>query len=302
LKLADNSLQTSSSGASVKLNPAGALSTGASGIVVQTDSSTVGINGSDQLYVPNAGITEVQIASSAISTTGALNGGSGTKLSVRVDGSTLDINGSNNLEVKSGGIGTTQLASGAVTVAKLGTITDGVTLDQSGSGSTLEIKNAGVSATQLATGAFDQVTIVGGAGSAASVAQAPKVATSEITDQALSSNTLVALRYALSTDAGSTPGRMWLADDNASSVDNFYVIGLAYPGSALSQGHPVMVVEEGLINAPSHGFTVGAPLYLGASGALTSTPPSTAGDAIVKVGQVKDANNIWVDVQVIGIN
>ena len=48
--------------------------------------------------IKNGGVTETQINSSALLSTGALNGGSGTKLSVKVDSSTIKINGSDNLE------------------------------------------------------------------------------------------------------------------------------------------------------------------------------------------------------------
>ena len=205
-------------------------------------------------------------------------------------------------DLSTGIIGTTQLADTSVTAAKLGSITDGTTLDQSGAGNTLEIKAAGVSATQLATGAFDQVTISGGAGTAASVLSSPAVATSEISDQSLSASTLYALRYALASDAGPTVGRMWKADNDTTSHDNFYVIGLAYPSGSVAQGGAVKVTEYGLINVPSHGFTTGAPLFLGASGACTSTPPTASLSAVVRVGIVKDANNIWVDPQLVGIN
>lgn len=41
------------------------------------------------------------------------------------------------------------IAAGAVTASKLGTVTDGVTLDQSGAGSTLEVKTGGISNAQI---------------------------------------------------------------------------------------------------------------------------------------------------------
>lgn len=41
------------------------------------------------------------------------------------------------------------IAAGAVTATKLSTVTDGVTLDQSGAGSTLEVKSGGISNTQV---------------------------------------------------------------------------------------------------------------------------------------------------------
>lgn len=91
----------------VKLNAAGAIATGASGLATQVDNSTVEIN-TNALRVKDLGITlgklasasvdENKIVSTTISTTGALNGGSGTKLSARVDTATVKINGSNNLE------------------------------------------------------------------------------------------------------------------------------------------------------------------------------------------------------------
>lgn len=46
-----------------------------------------------------------------------------------------------------------QIASGSLTATQFATVTDGVTLDQSGSGSTLEVKTGGITATQIATGA-----------------------------------------------------------------------------------------------------------------------------------------------------
>ena len=55
-----------------------------------------------------------------------------------VDNSTLAINGSNQLYVKASGITTTQIASSTIVPSNLGTISDGITINQSGSGSTLQ--------------------------------------------------------------------------------------------------------------------------------------------------------------------
>jgi len=168
----------------------------------------------------------------------------------------------------------------------------------------LIVGNGSNSATNLAIGSTGQVLTVSGGTAAWATPSTVSTATTttETSDQSLTASTLYALRYALSTDGGSTVGRMWKADNNAATTDNFYVIGLAYPGSGVSQGQSVTVTEFGIINVPSHGFTTGAPLYLGSSGACTSTAPSSSGLAIVRVGQVKDANNIWVDAQVVGVN
>ncbi len=181
--------------------------------------------------------------------------------------------------------------------------TDIPTLNQNTTGSAATVSGTNViTASNMATGAFDQATIVGGNGTAANVVYAPMVQTVETSDQALTATTLVALRYELSSDSSGTVGRVWKADNNASTNNNFYVIGLAYPSFSVAQGATVKVVGQGLINVPSHGFTTGVPLYLGSSGALTTTAPSSTGTAIVRVGIVKDANNIYVHPVVVGIN
>ena len=166
-------------------------------------------------------------------------------------------------------------------------------------GSSLEISS---NALRIKTTAYDQSTITGGGGSAAAVAKAPQVGTPEVSGQALSATTLVALRYAVAADSGFVAGRMYKADYDTTSADNFWAIGLAYPAGSVSIGGAVNVVEEGLINVPSHGFTVGTPVFLGASGAVVNTAPSATLQAVVKLGMVKDANNIWVNIQVMGTN
>ena len=198
--------------------------------------------------------------------------------------------------------GATTIQAGAVTASKLGTVTDGVTLDQSGAGSTLEIKAAGVSATQLATGAFDQVTITGGAGTAASVASSPSVKESMVAGEAFAATTLFAVRFAKAADAGFVAGRVYKADNDTTSADNFYVIGLAYSAGSVSTGGAIVATKMGLINVPSHGFTPGAPLFLGSSGAVTATAPSASLSAVERVGIVRDANNIEVQIAQIGVN
>lgn len=98
---------TGSNELAAKLDAAGAITSGASGLAVGTDGSTIEIS-SNALRIKDAGVAlaklasnsvdENKIVSTTISTTGALDGGGGTKLSARVDAATVKINGSNNLE------------------------------------------------------------------------------------------------------------------------------------------------------------------------------------------------------------
>jgi hypothetical protein len=76
----------------------------------------------------------------------------GAQLAVKLDGSTL-AKGSNGVKVATSGITATELAAASVTAAKLGTITDGVTLDQAGAGSTLEVKALGISNSHISASA-----------------------------------------------------------------------------------------------------------------------------------------------------
>lgn len=125
-------------------------------------------------------------------------------------------------------------------------------------------------------------------------------ASSEVAGESFSAATLYAVRYGQNAE---TAGRLYKADKDASSTDNFYVVGLVKTVGALSAADPVPAITKmGLLTATSHGFTVGKPVFLDAAGALTSTAPSSANEAVVRVGLVKDANTIDVQIQVVGVN
>lgn len=110
---------------------------------------------------------------------------------------------------------------------------------------------------------------------------------------------LNAVRFAKGAE---TAGRAYKADIDASSSDDFHVMGLANPGGAVSAGQDLTVVKMGPLTVSSHGFTLGMPLYLDAAGAVTETPPSGDDEAVVKVGMVRDANTIEVQIQIMGVN
>jgi hypothetical protein len=93
----------------VQFSSAGAYS--ADGVTLQLISGVFSIK--------NGGVTETQINNSALSSTGALSGGSGAKLSVNVDGSSIDINGSDQLEIKAAGVTLAKLASNSVDENKI---------------------------------------------------------------------------------------------------------------------------------------------------------------------------------------
>lgn len=252
-------------------------------VSANVDNLTIDVNGSNQLEVKSGGIGTTQLAAASVTT---------AKLGTITDGVTLDQAGSGStLEIKSGGVGTTQLANASVTAAKLGSVTDGITLDQSGAGSTLEIKSAGVSATQLATGAFDQKTITGGAGTAASVAYAPAVQFSGVAGQTFSANTTYAVRYGLPQNS-ETAGRLYACDIATSSYDLFWCVGFIQSGTSVSIGQSVSVIQSGPVTLMSSDTNFGAndpgkAIFLQSGGINASTTaPSTSGQAVAKLGIV----------------
>lgn len=218
------------------------------------------------------------LTAATISASGAVTGSnlSGTNTGDQTITLTGDVTGSGTgsfaATIAANAVTTTKINNGAVTAAKLGTVTDGITADQNGSGSTIEV---------LSAPAVKEIMTAG---------------------EAFAATTLWAVRMAKAADSGFVAGRVYKADDDTTSADNFYVIGLAYSAGSVSAAGAITVTKMGLINVPSHGFTAGAPLYLGASGAITATAPSTSLLAVEKVGMVRDANNIEVQIQLMGIN
>ena len=263
-----------------------AIDVSASGVAVKYDNSTVGINGTNQLYVPNAGITSTQLAA-AVAGNG-LTGGAGTALSVvsdatgganlakainvsangvavKIDSSTIGANGSNQLYVPNAGITETQIASSSLLS------TGGL---QGGSGTKLSVKLDGSSLSSSSNGL--------------KVTSSPSSIISIVTDVTLAANHTYAVRMSIS---GETAGRIYLADNDATSSDLFYVLGcVAVASSAYSQGDIVPVVLSGSVACSSDvnfgSLTIGKPVYLGAAGVLTTTAPSAVNSAVYRIGIV----------------
>lgn len=110
------------------------------------------------------------------------------------------------------------------------------------------------------------------------------------------------VRWGKTGDPSFTAGRVYKAHYDATSADNFYVIGLIAPTSALTAGDPARVVREGLMTATGHGYTPGQPIYLRNDGLAQQAAPTTAGQAVVRLGIAVDANTIDVQIAVVGVN
>lgn len=254
---------TGSNELAVKFDPAGAILAGASGTAVQVDNSTIEIN-SNALRVKDAGITlaklasnsvdENKIVSTAFSASGAITGGSGSKIAANVDNSSIEIS-SNALRIK--------------------------------------------------TTAYDQSTITGGGGSAASVVASPLVQKTLVAGQSFSANTGYIVRWGLNANSETTD-RIYACDKDTSSFDLFWAIGIAYSTSAVSAGQNMTVVMLGTytLQSSDSAFSsgnVGKPVWLTSAGAWSVTPPSASGEANLKIGIVEATTKIWVQPQMMGI-
>lgn len=81
-------------------------------INVKYDNTSIGVNGSNQLYIKAEGVGPNELSTSVAGI--ALDGGDGSALNVRYDDATIGVNGSNLLFVKNAGITETQIASSSL--------------------------------------------------------------------------------------------------------------------------------------------------------------------------------------------
>jgi hypothetical protein len=286
-----------------------------------------------ELTTPAAGVTSVNGAQGAVTvnainqltgdvTTSAASGSQSLASSVaKIQGTTVSgTTGTGNVVFSASPTLTGTLtaaaisASGSITGSNLSgtntgdqtiTLTGNVTGSGTGSFATT-IANNVVTAAMLTTGAFDQATITGGNGTAASVQYAPLVKTPLVAGQTFTANTSSVVRWGVQAN-GDTVGRVYAADNNAASVNDFYAFGIALSTAGVSAGGTIAVVSEGPYTLGSSDATfssgqVGLPLYLGTSGAWTTTAPTTPSTAVVSIGYVMSTTQIWVQPYFTGIN
>lgn len=245
----------------VKFDSAGALLSGASGVAVQVDNSTIEIS-SNALRVKDAGITLAKLASNSVdenkivSTTfnaaGAITGGGGTKVAVQVDASSIEIS-SNALRIKT-------------TAYDQATITGG-----------------GGAAAAVQYAPLAKKTMVAGESFAAN--------TSFLVRWAVTGETAGRV-YKADKDA-SVSDKFWCVGIalSTSAVSAGQNIDISVLGSH------TLGSSDTAFNAADIGLAV----WLTAAGAFSITAPSATNEANFKIGMVESVSKIWVDKQMMGI-
>lgn len=254
----------------------------------------------ETLKIKDLNVTTAKLANDAVDKTKinadiaglGLSQAVGGELDVNVDNSTLEIN-SDILRIKALGVGTSHIAADAVTAAKI----------QIGQNINLRGRNAADTADVdiLKINSSDRVEMASFFKTPASAPLADydvvnKKYVDDKTPQALlktftigenlGANTTYALRMSVN---GETEGSLYKADLDASVADKWHVVALiTTDGSGISAGASAVCTMIGEI-ASSVTFAaadIGQPVYLGASGVVTTVASTTAGYAVFKLGMV----------------
>ncbi|CAB5221444.1 Coiled stalk of trimeric autotransporter adhesin [uncultured Caudovirales phage] len=124
-----------------------------------------------------------------------------------------------------------------------------------------------------------------------------------VAGESLAANSLQAVRWAVS---GETLGAVYLAGNDTTLGNLFWVWGIVVPSSAAAAGDSVKVTFKGSVaigsaDTPFDAGQIGKAVYLSSDGSYSLTPPSSPGVAIVRLGYVQTTTSIWLDIGLHGI-
>ena len=182
--LADSSVGKHEVDANDIVYSSGAINfTNANGFSARTDSSTIGINGSNELYIPSSGVGNTELASDAVTkskiadsavgkseidsgdivfASGAINFTNTGGFSARVDKTTIDIDGGNQLYVKSvpASVGIALYSEGAIVQNATQGLSANVDLSTIEiSSNKLQVKDHGITGIKLNSNVVDDSTL-----------------------------------------------------------------------------------------------------------------------------------------------
>lgn len=214
--------------------------------------------------------------------------GDGGKLRARVDGSTIERSAS-GLRIVAGGITDNEIsASAAIALSKLAALTANRVAITDGSGVLAAATNA--TPTELEN--------LRDGSNADALHSHARLVKSFVAGESFLANTTYAVRMALT---GETAGRVYATDYDATSVNEFYAIGVIQPTAAVSAGDTVQVIMAGEVTllASDTAFAageVGQPVHILAAGAWDAVSQITyaANQASYRIGLIMDTDKILV--------
>lgn len=126
-----------------------------------------------------------------------------------------------------------------------------------------------------------------------------------VAGQSFSANTSYAVRWGIEAN-GENPTQVYVADYNATILNDFWVIGMALSTTAVTVGQNINVYSFGpyILGSADTLFTtsdVGNPVWLATNGTFTTVAPASDTFADEKIGIVMSPTQIWIDEQLMGI-
>lgn len=303
---------TGSNELAAKLDAAGAITSGASGLIVGVDASTIEIS-SNALQLKALGITNSHVSASAAIAY--------SKLALSGSIVNADINASaaiaySKLNLASSIVNADVAAGAAIAYSKLNLASSIVNADIAA--------GAAIALSKLASLTASRVLVSDGSG-VISVASATSANLGTLTDgsnadalhshgvlkqavvvgESMAANITHLVRFAVS---GETAGRVYKADNDATTTDKFYVVGVVTSGSALSAGDPATMITFGTYalagsDAAFASGDIGKPVYLTTAGAFSTTAPTTTNFAVYRIAVVQTVSSMMLgNMQINGVN
>lgn len=275
----------------------GTLSKSAAGVKVADSGIT-----STQLA--NDAVVEAKIANNAV-TTNKIADDAVTNAKIAdnaVDSLQIAANAVIEAKIADNAVTANKIAANAVTETKIAN--DAVTTNKIANDAVTTGKLAATSVTAAKLGNdVAGAGLAGGNGSALTVSYAPLAQRTMVAGEAFAADTSFLVRMARN---GETAGRVYKADYDASSNDNFYAIGIARSVAGVSAGQNINVIMLGShsLGAGDTAFNaadIGRPVFLTASGAFSVTAPSSVNQAVYRIGIVETTTSVMVQPQLIGV-
>lgn len=303
---ADPTLETGGSGElKVKLDSAGGIQSGASGLNIKLDGGTLA-KGASGLKVADAGITGTQLNTSVAGN--GLSGGGGSALSVNVDDSSIEIN-ADSLRVKAAGVTESHLATSVAGdgLAGGGGSALSVNVDNSSieiNTDSLRVKAAGITESHLNTSVAG-AGLAGGGGSALSVntGDGTKIVSDAVVADYSETKTndnagSITIRQIVYIKAN---GNVDLAQATTANLHDF-ALGVVEDASIATTASGKIYVRKGAVIPGFTGLTPGQHVYVSRSTAgdyTQSLAGFVAGEHIYSVGRAISATQLEFDPQYI---
>lgn len=126
-----------------------------------------------------------------------------------------------------------------------------------------------------------------------------------IAGQSFSANTSYAVRWGIESN-GENPDRVYAADYNSITTNNYWAIGIALSTTNTVVGENINVYSFGIYTLGSEDVPfltsdTGNPVWLTSGGTFSTSAPDGMGDVDEKIGIVINTTQIWINNQLMGV-